>query len=129
EVVDRHRVDAAQGSNIDVFYAGDIHDDVGDIAGEQQPGAIGGQVEALSEARSVELHRVGAVLAFDEVIAVTGVPNEGVVAGAHGGRVVATTADDEVVAVIANQLVCAGATGDGIVTVTAIDRESRDAGR
>ena len=53
-------------------------------------------------------------LALDGVAAVAGVPDEGVVARAHQGRVVAAAAVDEVVA---------GAADDGVVAVAAVERE------
>jgi hypothetical protein len=43
----------------------------------------------LVAARAVEEHRVDAVLAFDDVAAVAGIPDERVVAGAHERDVIA----------------------------------------
>ena len=60
-------------------------------------------VEVLGDVGAVEQHRVGAVLALDDVVAVARVPLEHVVAGAHERHVVALLAVDEVVAVAAEQ--------------------------
>ena len=73
--------------------------------------------------RAVEQHRVGAVLAFDDVAAVARIPLEGVVAGAEEGDVVALLAVDEVVAVAAEQSVDAVAAENGVVAAAAVDRD------
>ena len=54
-----------------------------DVAGEADAAAVGGDVDVLGDVGAVEDHRVEAVLPFDGVAAVAGVPDEGVVAGAH----------------------------------------------
>ena len=54
-------------------------------------------------------------LAFDDVAAVAGIPDEGVVARAEQGDVVAAAAVDDVVAVAAD---------DGVVAVAAVDGEA-----
>ena len=71
--------------------------------------------------RAVEEHRVGAVLALDDVAAVARIPLEGVVAGAEEGGVVALVAVDEVVAVAAEQDVGAVAAEDRVVAGAAVD--------
>ena len=69
--------------------------------------AVGRDVDVLVDVGAVEQHRVGAVLAFDDVAAVAGIPLEHVVAGAQQRDVVAPAAVDEVVAVAADQRVVA----------------------
>ena len=101
----------------------------------------------LGDVGAVEAHRVGAVLTFDGVAAVAGIPDEGVVAGAEQGQVVAAVAVDQVVAVTAEQRLDArslrasvslpsppsrvsaiacrgeGGGGDGVVAAEAVDGE------
>ena len=73
--------------------------------------------------------RIGAGLTLDDIAAVAGVPDEGVVAVAEEGRVVAATADHGVVAVTAEQHVVALAAGDGVVAGAAVDGETDDTRR
>ena len=79
----------------------EVHDDVGDVAGEQDAPAVGRDVDVLGNVGAVEQHRVEAVLAFDGVVVVAWVPHERVVAGAHQRGVVAVAAVDEVIALAA----------------------------
>src|SRR5206468_6956364 len=65
--------------------------------------------------RPVDLDRVEAGLALDGVVVVAGVPDEGVVAGAHEGDVVAVPAVDEVTPLAADHLVVAEAAIDSQV--------------
>ena len=95
QVVDGDQVGAAERGEVDLFDAVGVHRDVGDVAEEAQPASVRGQVDLLADVGAVELHRVGAVLAFDDVAAVAGVPDERVVAGAEEGGVVAAAAVDE----------------------------------
>ena len=94
---------------------------VGDVAEEQRPPAVGGDVDVLGDVRAVEEQRVGAVLALDGVVAVARVPLEDVVAGAEERRVVAVVAEDEVVAVAAEEHVRALAAEDAVVAGAAVD--------
>ena len=55
--------------------------------------AVGRDVDVLGDVGAVELQRVGAGLALDDVAAVARVPDERVVAGAEEGNVVAVAAD------------------------------------
>ena len=66
-------------------------------------------VDLLGGVGAVEEHRVEAVLAFEGVVVVARVPDEGVVAGAHEGGVVAVAAVDQVVALAADEDVVAEA--------------------
>src|SRR5262249_26859222 len=63
---------------------------------------------------TVEDHLVEAILTFDDVVAIAGIPDEGVVAGAHESHVVAATAVDGIIA---------GAAHDEIVTIATVDGE------
>ena len=116
-------VGAAQRVELDVLDVVEVHGDVGDVAGEPHPAAVGRDVDVLGDVGAVEQQRVGAVLAFDRVAAVARIPDEGVVAGAEEGRVVAAAAVDDVVAVAAEQHVVAVAAGDGVVAGAAVDGE------
>ena len=83
QVVDRDVVGAAQGVELDLLDAVEIHGDVGDVAGEAHAPAVGRDVDLLVDVGAVEQQRVVAVLALDRVAAVAGVPHERVVAGAE----------------------------------------------
>ena len=76
----------------------EVHGDAGDVAREPHAAAIGRDVDLLVDVRAVEQQRVVAGLALDDVAAIAGIPDEGVVAGAEQGHVVAATAVDEVIA-------------------------------
>ena len=93
QVVDGDGVGAAEGVDVDLLEAVEVHRDVADVAGEPNPAAVGREVDVLVDVRAVEDHRVGAALALDGVAAVAGIPHERVVAGAERSHVVAATAD------------------------------------
>ena len=103
QVADDDVVGAAQGPEVDALDVVEVHRDVGHVAGEADPPAVGRDVDVLGDVGAEEEHRVGAVLALDRVVAVARVPLEDVVAGADEGHVVAVVADDEVVAVAAEE--------------------------
>ena len=86
-------------------------------------------VEDLGAVAAVEQHRVGAVLALDDVAAVAGIPLERVVAGAEERDVVALLAVDEVVAVAAEQHVDAVAAEQGVVAGAAVDGDRDERGQ
>ena len=90
---------------------------------ELHPAVVGRDTDVLVDVGAVEHQRIGAVLAFDGVAAVAGIPDEGVVAGAAEQGVVAATAGDDVIAGAADQRVVAVAAGDGVVAVSAVDGE------
>jgi hypothetical protein len=81
------------------------------------------QVDLLGAACVVEDHRVGAVLALENVAAVAGIPDEGVIAGAHQRRVGAAVAVDRVVPVAAERALGSGSTRQGVVPGAAVERE------
>ena len=85
------------------FDAGGVHRDGALGAEEPEAVAVRRQVDLLGAAGAVEEHRVGAVLALDDVAAVAWIPDEGVVAGAQERDVVAAVAVDRVVPVAAEQ--------------------------
>ena len=64
----------------------EVHRDVGDVAEEADPPAVGGDVDVLGDVGAVEQHPVEAGLALEGVVVVAGVPDEDVVAGAHQRR-------------------------------------------
>ena len=129
EVVDRDVVDAALGLELDGLDVVDVHDDVADVAGEEQALAVGQELEVLAGVVAVEEQGVGAVLALDDVAAVARIPLEYVVAGAEEGDVVALVAVDEVVAVAAEQGVGAVAAEDGVVAGAAVEGERDQRGQ
>src|SRR5262245_6122652 len=114
QVVDGDGVRPAQGVEVNLLHAVEVHRDGGHVAEEDGVVASGGDGNVLVDVGAVEEHRVVAVPALDGVAAVAGVPHEGVVAWPHQRHVVATTAVDHVVAVAAE---------DEVVAVAAVDRE------
>ena len=129
EVVDSDLVGAAQRIDVDLLDVVEVHDDVAEVAGEPHAPAVGRDLEFLSPAAAVEEQGVGAVLAFDRVAAVAGIPLEHVVAGAEAGDVVALLAVDEVVAVAAEENVGAVAAENGVVAGAAVDRHADESGQ
>ena len=101
EVVDGDEVGAAEGVDIDPLDAVGVHQDGALDAEEPEPTPVGRQVDLLVAGGAVEDHRVGAVLPFDGVAAVTVVSDEGVAAVAHEGHVGPFVSVDRVVAVAA----------------------------
>ena len=92
QVVDDDVVGPAEGVELDLLDAVEVHGDVADVAEEADARAVGGDVDVLADVGAVEQHLVGAVLALDGVAAVARVPLEDVVAGAQEGDVVALVA-------------------------------------
>ena len=129
EIADDDIVGAAEGPEFDVLDVVQVHRDVRDVAEKQRASAIRHDVDVLGRVGAEEQHRVGAVLAFDGVVAVARVPLEHVVAGAEQRDVVAVVAEHEVVAVAAKDGVGALAAEDGVVAGARVDRELDDAGR
>ncbi len=111
QVVDGHGVDAADRIDVDPLDAGGVHRHAADVAGELEPASVRGQVELLGDVGAVEAHGVGALLALDDVAAVARIPDEGVVAGAQLGQVVALVAER----------LRAGASEQGVVSFSAVD--------
>jgi hypothetical protein len=70
QVVDDGRVCTAERPEVHPFRVVDVHDDVADVAGDAEPSGHGRGIEGLAAGGAVELHRVSAGLAFDEVVAV-----------------------------------------------------------
>src|SRR5204863_9854996 len=48
EVVDSHGVRPPEHLQLDRFHAIEVHDDVGDVAGQADAGPVGGEVDALA---------------------------------------------------------------------------------
>ncbi len=99
QVVDRDDVRAAESLEVDGLDVVRVHRDVPQVAEEPEAVPVRRHLEALGGVGAVEEHRVGAVLALDDVAAVTGVPDERVGTVAHVGHVVASVAVDGVVVV------------------------------
>src|SRR5262249_34522519 len=72
EVVHRDLVGAAQGVELDVLDAIEVHGDVADVAGDPHAAAVGRGVEGLGELGAVEQQGAGTVPALDNVAAVAG---------------------------------------------------------
>ena len=101
----------------------DVHCDVRDIAGQAQPAAVGRQVEVFADVSAIELQRVGARLPFDDVAAITWIPDDDVIASSTQDGVTPATTNDSVVAVATNQDVIAIAADDRVVAGSAIHDE------
>ena len=83
QVVDRDVVGAAERIEVDVLNATEVHGDVGNVAREQHPVAVGRDVDVLADIGPVEQQRVCTRATFDGVAAVAWVPDEGVIACTH----------------------------------------------
>ncbi len=79
QVIHRRRVRAAERVQVERLDVVGVHDDVPDVAREEQPSAVRRGREDLRARRAVEVERVATVLALDDVAAVAGIPDEGVV--------------------------------------------------
>src|SRR5262249_41611925 len=112
QVVDGDGVGPAQGVEVDLLHAVEIHRDVARVAEEAGGVAAGRDGDVFGRVGAVEAHRVVAVPALDGVAAVARVPHECVIARPHPRHVAAAAAVDQVVAVAA---------GDGVVAVAAVD--------
>jgi hypothetical protein len=121
QVVDRDRVRAAEGVEVDLLHACGVHRDGALDAEELEPVAVRGQVDLLSAVGTVEHHRVGAVLALDCVAAVARIPDEAVVAGTEERGVVAPVAVNGVVSVAAHEGLVPFPASDGVVPVPAVE--------
>ena len=126
--MDIDRVRPAESLEGDLLDTIEVHRDGGDVAGEADPVAVRRDVDDLGDVCAVELQRVGAALALDDVRAVPRVPDKGVVPGAKKRRVVAAAAGHEVVAVATQQQVGAVAACDGVVARATIDRQADKGG-
>src|SRR5262245_53062680 len=93
QVVDRDGVGTAQGIDLDMLDAVEVHDDGADVARKPRPLAVGRDVHVLADVGAIEHERIRAGLPLDDVAAVARVPDERVVAGAEQGRVVAAAAE------------------------------------
>src|SRR4029450_11212182 len=96
---------------------------------EQRPLAVGRQAHDLVYAGSVEVERVGAVLALDDVAAVTRIPTEAVLSVPEQCGVVAAVPVDRVLAIAADEQLDSVAAVEGVVAVAAIDRQGLVRGR
>jgi hypothetical protein len=111
QVVDGDEVGAAEGVEVDQLDAGVSIVIVALSAEELEAVSVRRQVDVLGAGGAVEDHRVGAVLAFDGVAAVAGIPDEVSSPLPIERTVVASVSVDRVVAVAAEQRLVAGAAG------------------
>src|SRR5262249_14011152 len=74
QVVDGDVVGAAQGGEVDLLDAVEVHSHVADVAEEAHSLAVGGDIDVLVDVGPDEAHRIVAALAFDHVAAVARVP-------------------------------------------------------
>src|SRR4029079_2765213 len=117
-----HGVGAAELEHVDPLHRPQVHGDVGHVALEEDPAAVGRDRELLVDVGAVEVQRVVAVAALVGVAAVTGIPGEVVGAGTPVGGVVAAVRVDQVVARVAVERLGAGAADERVVAVAAVDR-------
>src|SRR5829696_5030077 len=82
-VVHMDGVRAAERLKGDVLDVVEVHRDAGDITSEARVAAVCRDVDLLGDVGAVELQGVDPSLAFDGVTAVSGVPDESVVAPSH----------------------------------------------
>ena len=129
QVVDHEGVSAAECPDGDRLDVVEVHRDRRDVAREPYAAAVRGRLQPLADVAAVERHLVDAVLALDDVVAVTGIPLERVVAGAQQAGVVALLAVDEVVAVAAEQEVDAVAAEQVVVAGAPVDGDADQRGQ
>ena len=119
-------VGAAERVEVDPLDALRVHRDVSLSAEEPEPVTVRRQVDLLGGGGTIEHHRVGAVLPLDRVAAVARIPNEGVVACAERGLIVAAVAVDRVVPIAADQRLDTGATVDRVVPIATVNDRRDD---
>src|SRR5215204_5802258 len=107
QVADVDQVGSRESLEVDVLQAGGVHRHHADVAEEPHAVSVRRHVDVLGDVVADEEHRVVACLALDDVASVAGIPDEGVVPGAHQSHVVALAAEERVVPVPAHQLVVA----------------------
>jgi hypothetical protein len=122
QAVDRDDVGAAESVEVDPLDAGGVHRDVAGVTEELEAASVRRHIDLLGCRGTVEHHRVGTGLALDDVAAVTGIPDKGVIAGAQPGQVVAPVAVDRILPVPAKKRLDALAAGDRVVPSAAVDR-------
>src|SRR5262249_14303789 len=114
QVVDHDRVDPAEGVEGDRLDVIGVDRDVAHVAEELGvPIGQGRDVDLLVGGRAVEEERVVARLALDGVAAVARVPDEGIVAGAELGCVVAGATNYRVLALAAGEVIDPRAADEG----------------
>ena len=121
QVVHDGGVRTAERSEIDALGTVDVHDDVAEVAEEAKPLPVGGSVEALAHACTVEDERVVSRLSFDLVAAIARIPREAVVTGAEEGLVGALVPVDLVVAGSAEERLHPCAAEEIVVVVPAAE--------
>ncbi len=107
QLADVDGVAAIARQDLDALDVVLVHDDVADIARQQHIVATGRERDDLVGARAIELVRVEAALAVDDIAAFTRIPLEAIVAAAHGNVVRAQAAIDEIRAGAADDAVVA----------------------
>ncbi len=128
EVADVDVVGTTEGADVRLLDAAEVERDGGDVAGELDAIAVGGDVDLLADVGPVELDGVGAGLAFDDVVAVARVPVEPVVAGAQLDAVDAEVAVGDVVADAADQRLGEGTAAEVVVAAAAVERDRQREG-
>ncbi len=96
-----------------------------DVTREHRLAAIGNDINVLGDIRAIEPQRIEAAASIDHIAAVTGIPDEGVIAIAERRDVVALAANHRVVAGAADQRVGPGTAGDRVIACPAIKRQMR----
>src|SRR5262249_41208293 len=89
KVIDNDVVDTSFSLELDALDTVEVHSDVADVAEEQRPLAIGRDGDVLVGIGTDEIERVETRATFDNVAAVTRIPDEQVIAGAEVRHVVA----------------------------------------
>src|SRR5205807_275419 len=113
EVVDGDKISAAEGDDIDLLGAVDVHGHAADIAGEPHAAAIGGNIKFFRDIGAIELQGIETTLPFHDVAGFAGVPDKRVIAIAHERGIESGSADDRVIALAAGEEIVAGAAVDG----------------
>ena len=103
EIANRDDVSAAEGGDLDLLDAVEVHGDVADITEEPDAAAVGRDVHVLTDVRAVEQQCVDTILALDNVAAVARIPDERVVVAAEKSNIIAPPTDHSVVSVAGDE--------------------------
>ena len=103
EIPDHDVVGAVERAEVDVLDIVEVHRDVGDVAEEPHPPAVCRNIDVLGYVCAKKQHGIRTILAFDGIVAVTGVPLEDVVACTKQREIVAAVTVNEIVAISAEQ--------------------------
>ena len=122
QIADIDVVDAVAREDLDALEVVLGHDDVADVARQEDVVAARGERDVFVCGRAIEFVRIETRLAVDGVAAIAGIPDEQVITVTHECGVVAAIAVDDVVARAARQHIRARAALDLVVARAGVQR-------